>query len=606
MIATQGNMPQTLGHLLVNDLLPEGHRTAEPLGKSALTKKLTSIAKEDARAYVGVVSKLKKLGDELSTLEGVSVGLDDIAPDYGTRDKLLHPAIAAVKGAKGADEREKIILSVQDKIMDYTKTHPGTMTQMALSGARGNIPQLMKTVGSPVAAVDHKGAITPWLIGKSYSEGLSSADYWVTGNEARINTIKSSTSVAEPGDLAKILVNNMYPYVITKDDCGTHNGISAALSDGHVLGRYLAKDIGRHRRNELVTAAVVADLKKDYTTAFVRSPMTCEAHEGICKRCQGLDEKGRPHAIGINAGVRAAQALSEPLTQFALNAKHGVRVLKGASKELEGLSGVRQMIEVPQSFFNKATLADHAGIVRKIAPAPHGGHYVYIENHEHYVPPTLAVLVSVGTAVEAGDALSEGVPKPDEVVAHKGLGVGRQYLVDALHRLYKKQGVDVDKRHLEILAKADLNHVQVLSHSDHHPELLRGDIVTYEKYRASLGKNLTKVSLDKAQGHTLGREILHFTAGTPLTPSIVSTLRQHGVKEVEISETAPDVAFIMKPMTRNPLLSPDWMARMSHRYLKDSLLKGAHFGDATDFHSTHPVPAYAYGVEFGSGKDGRY
>lgn len=599
-------MPQTFGHLLVNDILPEGHRTAEPLGKSALTKKLTAIAKEDPKVYVGIVSKLKKLGDELSTLEGISVGLDDIAPAYETRDQIMQPAIAAVKQAKTPEEREKIILAVQDKVMDYTKTHPGTMTQMALSGARGNIPQLMKTVGSPVAAVDHKGAITPWLIGRSYSEGLRSSDYWVTGNEARINTIKSSTSVAEPGDLAKILVNNMYPYVITVDDCGTHNGITLSLSDGHILGRYLAKDVERHRRNELVTPAVVADLKKTHSAAFVRSPMTCEVHAGLCRKCQGLDEKGNPHAIGINAGVRAAQALSEPLTQFVLNAKHGVRVLKGSSKQLEGLSGVRQMIEVPQSFFGKATLASKSGVVTRITSAPHGGHYVYVEAKEHYVSPEMAVHVRVGQHVEAGDTLSDGVPKPDEVVAHKGLGAGRHYLVDSLHRLYKQQGVDVDRRHLEILAKADLNHVQITAHSDAHPELLRGDVVSYEKYRASLAKNLVTVSLEKAQGHVLGKEVMHFTVGTPLTASIIATLKQHGVTHVDISETAPDVSFVMKPMTRNPLLSPDWMARMSHRYLKDSLLKGAHFGDATDFHSTHPVPAYAYGVEFGSGKDGRY
>lgn len=599
-------MTQTLGHLLVNDLLPASHRSSETLGKSALNKKLTALAKEDPHAYVGIVSRLKKLGDELSTLEGVSVGLDDIAPDYAARDKIMQPAISAIKKTPHAADREKLILGVQDKMMEYTRTHTGSMTQMALSGARGNIPQLMKTVGSPVAAIDHKGAITPWLIGHSYSEGLSPAEYWVTGNEARINTIKSSTSVAEPGDLAKILVNNLYPYVITMDDCGTHNGIVMPLSDGHVLGRYLAKDVERHKRNELVTAAVLADLRKAHATVYVRSPMTCEAREGLCRKCQGLDEKGHPHAIGINAGVRAAQALSEPLTQFALNAKHGVRVLKGASKELDGLAGVRQLIEVPQSFFNKATLADRSGVVTKTIAAPHGGHYVYVDGHEHYVSPHLDLLVQPGHRVEAGDVLSEGVPKPDELVAHKGLGVGRQYMVDALHRLYKKQGVDVDKRHLEILAKADLNHVRVMEHSDEHPELLRGDVVSYETYKASVGRNLVSLPIDKAVGAVLGKETLHFTVGTPLTPSIVATLKQHGVRDVEISETAPAVEFLMKPMTRNPLLNPDWMARMSHRYLKDSLLRGAHFGDQTDFHSTHPVPAYAMGVSFGSGNDGRY
>lgn len=599
-------MAQTLGHLLVNEILPEGHRTTETLGKSSLNKRLTILAKEDPHAYVDIVSRLKRLGDQLSTTEGVSVGLDDIAPSYEARNKIMHPAVEQVKNAKSSEEREKIILGVQDKMMEYTRTHPGSMTQMALSGARGNIPQLMKTVGSPVAAIDHKGAITPWLISHSYAEGLSPAEYWVTGNEARINTIKSSTSVAEPGDLAKILVNNLYSYVITKDDCGTHNGIALPANDGHILGRYLARDLGRHKYNELVTPAVAAELCQKHETVYVRSPMTCEAHPGICRKCQGLDEKGHPHDIGINVGVRSAQALAEPLTQFALNAKHGVRVLKGASKELDGLAGVRQMVEVPQSFVNKATLADHAGTVTKVVVAPHGGHYVYVDGREHYVSPNLEVLVHPDQVVEAGDALSDGVPKPDELVAHKGLGVGRQYLVDALHRLYKKQGVDVDRRHLEILAKADLNHVRILDHSPEHPELLRGDVVSYETYRHAIGQDGTLTPVDKAVGHVLSKEVLHFTAGTPLTPSIVATLKKHGVSQVEAMINAPRIEFLMKPMTRNPLLNPDWLARMSHRYLKDSLMRGAHFGDATDFASTHPVPAYAFGETFGAGKDGRY
>lgn len=599
-------MAQTLGQLLVNDIFPEGHRSTESLGKASLNKKLVALAKEDPRAYVGIVSRLKKLGDELSTTEGVSVGLDDIVPDYIARDKIMSPAIAKVKNAKNSDEREKIILGVQDQMMTYTRTHPGSMTQMALSGARGNIPQLMKTVGSPVAAVDQKGAITPWLVSRSYSEGLSAADYWVTGNEARINTIKSSTSVADPGDLSKILVNNLYSFVVTSDDCGTHNGVVLQANDGHILGRYLAQDTGGHRRNELITPAVATDLMRKHVSVHVRSPMTCESHPGICRKCQGLDEKGHPHAIGINVGVRAAQALAEPLTQFALNAKHGVRVLKGASRELDGLAGVRQMIEVPDSFVNKATLSDRMGVVTKIVKASHGGHYVHVDNHEHYVSPHMAVLVHQDQKVEAGDALSDGVPKPDEVVFHKGLGAGRQYLVDALHRLYKKQGVDVDRRHLEILARADLNHVRVLEHDDAHPNLMRGDVISYDKYKESVSHTTKTIPVATADGHVLGKETLHFTVGTPLTPSIISTLQTHGVKDVVVATSAPRVEFMMKPMTRNPLLNPDWLARMSHRYLKDSLLRGAHTGDATDFHSTHPVPAYVYGETFGGGTDGRY
>lgn len=599
-------MAQTLGQLLVNSALPKEYRTQDPLTKSSLNKTLIAIGKQQPSKYVDVVTKLKHIGDDLSTLEGVSVGLADCAPDYAARDAIMAPAVEAFLKARSVSDREDIILGVQDKMMAHTKKHPGTMTRMALSGARGNIPQLMKTIASPVASVDAHGALAPWLISHSYSEGLTPAEYWVAGNESRVNTITSSTSVAEPGDLSKILVNNMYPMVVTKDDCGTKNGIPMSTSEVHVLGRHLARAVGGFPQNELITPEVITKLRDKHTTIFVRSPLTCEATEGVCRKCQGLDEKGNKHEIGINVGVRAAQALSEPLTQFSLNAKHGVRVLKGATKMPGGLQGVRQLMEVPQSFIHKATLATVPGKVTRISPAPHGGQYVYVNNKEHYVAPSLKVLVSTGQLLEAGDTLSEGIPKPDEVVRYKGLGEGRQYLANALHSVYKGQSGDLDKRHFELLARAELNHVRVLDQSDKHPGLLRGDIVAYPTYRDALSSNTKQTPLDKSLGRLLGKETMHYTVGTPITASMVTALRKHGYKTVDVAENAPRAEFIMRPMTRNPLLNPDWMARLSHRYLKDSLLKGVHFGDTSNLHGTNPIPAYAYGAEFGKGPDGKY
>jgi DNA-directed RNA polymerase subunit beta' len=599
-------MSQTFGQHMLNSLLPEGHKTTDILSKSSLNKKLTLMAKENSQLYTETVSKLKHFGDEISTLEGVSVGLDDITPEYARRDAILGPAAEKLKHEPDSAKRETIILKLQDQMTEMTKTHPGSMTAMALYGARGNIPQLMKTVVTPVASVDGKGALIPWLHDKSYSEGLSAASYWVAGTEARNNTIKSATSVAEPGDLAKILTSSMYDQVITADDCGTHNGIAFPLADSQVLGRYLCKDQEGVKRNTLVTPDVAGKLKKHATVAYVRSPMTCEERHGVCRHCYGLDEKGNLHQVGVNVGVRASNAMAEPLTQFSLNAKHGVRVIKGASSNLEGIAGLRQLVEVPQSFVNKATLAEKDGKVEKIEEAPHGGYYVTVAGTVHYVSPHLKVLVHLGQAVEAGDVLSEGIPKPDEIVHHKGLGHGRAYLVNALHNIYLSAGTNLDKRHLEILARSDLSHVKILTHSEEHPELLKGDLVPYGHYLDAIREHLTPVSLAKAEGAVLGKGVLHFTAGSPITASMISTLQHNGIKTVEIDPDAPQVASVMRPMTRTPLLNPDWLARLSHRYLKQSLLQGAHIGDATDFHSTHPVPAYISGSEFGSAPDGRY
>jgi hypothetical protein len=229
-----------------------------------------------------------------------------------------------------------------------------------------------------------------------------------------------------------------------------------------------------------------------------------------------------------------------------------------------------------------------------------------VDHVQHYAGPNLKILVHGGQKVEAGDVLSEGIPKPDELIKHKGFGAGRQYLVDTLHDIYRGQGINVDKRHLELVARADLNHIKVLEHSDNHPELVKGEVLPYTMYRDAAAGHSKVVPLGQAAGGVLGKELLHFTAGTPLTPSVVEKLKQHGIKDVSVATDLPRVEFLMRPMARNPLLHPDWMARLSHRYLKDSLLQGARTGASSDRHSTHPVPAYAYGAEFGAGPEGRY
>ena len=599
-------MSQTLGKYLINSLLPEKHRVSGTLNKKELQQKMLDLAQEDPSGYVEIVSRLKQLGDDISTLEGISVGLEDLTPQYKARDALMAQGHAAMRNATTREAKENIVLDVQKKMLELTTTHPGSMTAMALSGARGNIPQLMKTVASPVASTSSRGAINAWLIGKSYAEGLSTADHWVSGNDVRHNTVQASSSVAEPGDLLKILTNNMYPLVITVDDCGTQNGISLLSTDGNIVDRYLSKDQAGLHRNDLVTKAMATKLRDAVKSVYVRSPMTCAAKDGVCRKCQGLDERGRPHALGVNVGVRSSQALSEPLTQMALGAKHGGRTLKGSAGSLAGIAGIRQLLEVPQNFINKAALADHAGTVTKIVAAPHGGNHVYVDSTQHYVSPNLKVLVSPGQKVDAGDILSEGIPKPDELILHKGFGVGRQYLIDTLHDIYRRQGFNVDKRHLELVARADLNHIKVLEHSDEHPELVKGETLPYAMYRDAAAKHRKTTPLAEAEGGVLGAEVLHFTVGTQLTASVLRTLKEHGITTVEVATPLPAVTFLMRPMTRNPLLHPDWMARLAHRYLKDSLLQGARTGATSDRHSTHPVSAYAYGAEFGLGPEGRY
>lgn len=590
----------TLGQHLVDSILPPKWHGRGVLTKSSLNQILVEIAKERPDAYPDVVTKLKRLGDEVATLDGISVGLDDIAPHRAQRDAVLKPHAEAFRKATSFDAKEKALAAAQDAMLELAKKHPGTMGEMVRSGGRGNAAQLMRAVGAPVMVRDSKGKAVPWLIDHSFSEGLKPADAWVAGGEARVNAVLSNISVVEPGDLSKILVNNMGDKLVTMVDCGTKNGVSMLGSDPHIVDRYLAKT------NQLITPRMAADLARKNETVVVRSPMTCEAHQGVCQHCQGLAPAGGLHPIGTNVGMRAAQALSEPLTQFSLNAKHGGRIARGDKEpKLEGIKGVRSLLEIPTSFTHKAVLAEHDGVVSRVMNAPQGGTYVYVNDTRHYVAPEHRVIVAPGQSVYAGDAVSNGVPKPDEVVRHKGLGEGRRYLVDALSDVYKRAGSEVDKRHLEVLAKSVLNHVQIVDPGP-NDAFVKGDVVNYNRFQAALAASKKRVPTAEAIGETLAEPVLHHTAGTEITSALADQLLKRGFSSVMIAEHGPRATPVMRPASRTPLLNPDWMARLAHRYLKETLLTGIHRGDVANLHGPSPVPAYVAGTEFGQGSGGLY
>jgi DNA-directed RNA polymerase subunit beta' len=599
-------MPTTVGQFLINDVMPAGYKITGQLTNKALHDHVVGLAKADPQKYVSTVLALKRRGDEIATLEGISVGLDDIEPDYAARDAIVQPALAKLEKLKDSAARERVIVETQEKLLAHTKQHPGSMTHMALSGARGNPAQLMKIVATPLATVHPKHGVLHQLIDRSYSEGLTPAQYWMTGPEIRENEVKARISVSEPGEMAKVLVANMISKVVTTQDCGTMNGVKMTIDDGHVLDRYTQADHGLPR-NTLVTPQLVQQLKiNGVNTLLVRSPMTCTAQHGVCQRCQGHNEKGQPHSIGMTVGVRAAQAMAEPLTQMALSSRHGTLTVKATDKSPTGLKGVRQLLEVPAAFRHEAVLAPEHGSVTKIEKAPQGGQYLYLGTKKIYVSPDLTLRTKVGDVVERGDALTDGVPHPAKVVGYKGIGAGRAHFVDALHHLYKSEGINLDRRHLELLAKSEINHVKLLDADPHHPELLKGDVINYNAFRDAYHASATRVPIADAVGQRLGQEVLHHTVGTPVTPSLVKELRGHGVTEVYVNRSMPPVEFVMKPFTMNPLLEKDWMARLAHRYLKSTIQEAAHFGDLADIHSTHPVPAYAFGAELHHGAGGAF
>jgi len=599
------NKTQTLGHYLVHSTLPSGYSYGnDTVDKKSMMSGLVDLATKEPDKFVAAVTDLKKIGDDVATYEGISVGLDDISPDYGKRDPILKKYHDQIRKTTSTAKKREILLKAQDELLAVAKTHGGDMGLQARSGGRGDNAQLMKTVATPLTSQDWDENIIPWMVKRSYAEGLKPSELWVTAGEARKNAIMGVSSVVEPGELSKLVVHTMYDQVVSMEDCGTHNGLLEKSFSSHVIDRYLAKPAAGFPRNTLITPQVADkfnDLKMSIT---VRSPLTCEAKDGVCSKCYGLNSYGNGVKIGTNLGVQSAHAISEPLTQAMLSSKHAAGVAATNTKELRGFSGVKSLMKIPATFANAAVLANRPGEVTGIKDAPQGGRYVTVGTSKHYVPPDQDVIVSQGTNLEAGDSLSTGIPKPNEIMQYKGLGKGRKYYTDTLYDVFKKTIRPMDRRHFEMLAKAQLSHATV--DEDSTGGLMRGEVVNYNRLKDRLQENTQSMDLKDSKGYTLSDHYYEYMAGTKVTPTAIKELEERGVTKVTVTKDAPEISFLMKPITHAPLLHPDWMSRLAHQYLNKTIKDAASFGEVSNIHGYHPIPAFVHGTEFGAGSKGAY
>jgi DNA-directed RNA polymerase subunit beta' len=531
----------TFGSLLVKHAIPE-YDTSKALTKKELSKHIVATAAKDPVKYAKMFERAQSLGNMVSTYEGLTVGLDDIEPQYAKRDKILRKAYLDTVGVKDKNRKVKILLKTQQDMKTLSENHPGQMGLMVRSGGRGNAVQLMNAVNSPVLTSDSEDKPRPFLITRGYSEGLTPAQLWMANEEARRNAVKTNLSTSVPGELSKIMSNALHNQVVSSEDCGTEKGIKIDVKDASVLGRFTTG-------NKLVTPDYYKKIKQKNKTVTVRSPQTCEAHEGVCQRCMGQSMHGGLYDLGDNIGVRSAQTLSEPLTQMTLGSKHGGNLGSIKAIEPQGLNAVRQLLEIPKVFKGKATLSDSSGTVTSIQKAPQGGSFVRVGEKKHYIPPGFSVTVKAKQKVSAGDTLSDGMPNPQEVIKFKGLGEGRDYLVIKLHNVYKDSGYNIDRRYFEVLSKGAMNHVRILRPDPKLP-FLPGEVVNYNRLKA------------------------------------------------ESKKTDPqDLKYehIMVPIPRVPLFNPDWMQRLGHREIKSTLTAAAQFGETSKLKGFNPVPPIVTG-----------
>ena len=415
------------------------------------------------------------------------------------------------------------------------------------------------------------------------------------------NGLIVSNSTAKGGAWSKLLGQVAAPIMVTENDCGTTNGIDLLADDKSVRNRVLAQDAGNVTSGTLLGRKELAELRNKHKgPLIVRSAITCESPHGVCARCLGADPDGKYPKIGFAAGITASTALGEPVTQAGLNTKH----TSGAStqkKEYSGLSWLERFVQIPDNFPDRSPVADADGIV-SVKAAPQGGNYVQVGDKEHYVPQHLAVTVHNGDRVEAGQQLSEGIVRPDDIVRYRGIGEGRRYYADRLKQMLDEGGTGADRRNTEVVARGAIDHVQVEDPDDLPDGALPDDMVSYQRALRSFTppEDSQELNPKNALGLYLQKPALHFTPGTRITPRVADKLAATGFNKVLTHAKAPAFTPRMQRLQTQAFANDDWLASMHTSYLGRQLAQGVTRGQETDVErNIHFAPRLAFGEGFG-------
>jgi DNA-directed RNA polymerase subunit beta' len=582
-VVRMAGKPTTAGRVQVAQTLPGKlatrtqvlHDPKFQLKKKNLAAVITDAARNTPNDFSGVADGLKDTGDAYAYQTAPSIGLDDISPHIETKNRALADAEKRIALYKGKD-KERYSLNEYARAMDQiekkvkpqiAKDNTALYTMMD-SGARGNWDQIRQMVAAPVLVKDPQNKVVPFPIKTGFSEGMQIADYWTQMHGVRKGEVGKVISTQRPGSMTKNLVNaNMNQLAVDKD-CGTSRGVMMKVDDREVLDRHLAAPVSLRKgevlpRNTVVTPGVVTRLKNSKKSKIpVRSPLKCEHGDGICPQCYGLMADGRLPEPGTNLGVISSQAMGEPATQLALNTFHtgGVATPSEArgTTSSDKFARVEQLLAMPKTLPGSATLATANGPVDRVRKDPAGGFEVIVGGQRHYVPKDRGLLPGVrrGKKVKKGTRLSHGPVNPRELLDLTNVDTVRNYLTDELYDAYKDNG-PVRRKNFEVVVRGMTNLTQVRDPGD-NPNYLRGDVVP-----------ATRVAAENRASK--GRPVRH----APLLKGIADVPRD---------------SF------------EDWVARMQHTKLKSTLIDAASQGWSSDVHGMHPIPAVAYGAEFGKPK----
>ncbi len=489
----------TIGRITFNDVLPDDYPFLNyGMNKSEISRLVEDITNRYATSEVPpILDGLKAAGFHYATRAGVTVSVYDatIPPN---KDEILAAAdekVAAIDedyemGLMSSDERHRQVVDiwneaneeVGDAMADnFDRFNPIYM--MAFSGARGNIKQIRQLAGMRGLMSDPKGEIIDRPIKANFREGLSVLEYFISTHGARKGLADTALRTADSGYLTRRLVDVAQDVIIREIDCGTTDGVPYALRnekgdlDENLIGRCLLEPAVDENGEILLEAEQYIDsmatLRKldaaGIAEVIVRTIMTCHAHEGVCQKCYGWDlATSRPVNIGTAVGIIAAQSIGEPGTQLTMRTFHTGGV--AGDDITHGLPRVQELFEArkPKGL---AVLAEIAGTLQISGDKQQKILTIHDEegNIREYAVSARAQMqpgVVDGCQVTVGQQLTKGSVNPHDLLRLTDPNTTLRYIVRQVQGVYVSQGVDINDKHIEVIARQMLRKVTVLDAGD--------------------------------------------------------------------------------------------------------------------------------------------
>ncbi|OPZ67476.1 MAG: DNA-directed RNA polymerase subunit beta' [Firmicutes bacterium ADurb.Bin467] len=253
----------------------------------------------------------------------------------------------------------------------------------------------------------------------------------------------------------------------------------------------------------------------------VRSVLTCQSSAGVCARCYGSNmTNGKLVDVGEAVGIIAAQSIGEPGTQLTMRTFHTGGVATG-DDITQGLPRVEELFEARKPK-REAILAEISGTVhittdvkkrKKLTIMSNDGE---AETKEYPINYGSKLKVEDGDVVEAGDELIEGSINPHDLLRILGVKAVQDYLVKEVQSVYRRQGVEIADKHIEVIVRQMLRKVKVEDSND--TNMLPGALVDIFRFEQENRRTLE----NGGRPATAKRTLLGITKAALATESFLS------------------------------------------------------------------------------------